>query len=62
MVLANQTLSDDSEKDTQLFSKPVHPNLGVEQQFYRTPLLYSLLPEIIPTFRLLGVRLLNECA
>ncbi|KAJ7920450.1 hypothetical protein B0H13DRAFT_2422429 [Mycena leptocephala] len=33
MVLANQTLSDDSEKDTQLFSKPVHPNLGVEQQF-----------------------------
>ncbi|KAJ7862833.1 hypothetical protein B0H13DRAFT_1899867 [Mycena leptocephala] len=33
MVLANQTLSDDSEKNTQLFSKPVHPNLGVEQQF-----------------------------
>jgi hypothetical protein len=49
--LANQTLSDNSEKDTRPFSKPVHPNLGVEQQICRTPLLYSLLPEMVTISR-----------
>ncbi|KAJ7934681.1 hypothetical protein B0H13DRAFT_2305465 [Mycena leptocephala] len=48
---ANQTLSDDSETDTRPFSKPVHPNLGVEQQLCRTALLYSPLLEIVPIFR-----------
>jgi hypothetical protein len=45
--LANQPLSDDSEKDTEPCSKLVHPNIGLRQHFCRTPSLYDQPPELV---------------
>ncbi|KAJ7869252.1 hypothetical protein B0H13DRAFT_1724442 [Mycena leptocephala] len=44
--LANQPLSDDSEKDTEPCSKLVHPNIGIRQHFCRMPSLYDQPPEL----------------